>query len=128
MILNDITALNKSDVIIGFYDGTSYSTYARTYLSAATFVPYLSASAGYQYVLDQTVHAIIGDAIQYFLWFATNNATCGTNCTVKAFGNSDYFGTFITNNITTSFAPSLSGSSWMIYLVALVVMFIGAAF
>ena len=84
------------------YDGTAYATFVRNTLTAATYVPFFAVNLQYGAVLNQTVHALIGDAIQFYSW---KKQVGNCNCEVKAYDPAYGLSTFTYGNITeTSFA------------------------
>ena len=109
--------LNKTGIIVGAYTGTTYETYVKTQLSAATYRPFLDQSLQYSALVNNEIHAIVGDAVQSFIWFNNNTKTC-VGCSAKAFNNPYNFGTFTTRNILSS-ATTLSGNNWIMLLIVI---------
>ncbi|KAF0981457.1 hypothetical protein FDP41_012114 [Naegleria fowleri] len=102
IIMQDVYDLNKTGILVGAYDGTAYATFVRNTLTAATYVPFFAVNLQYGAVLNQTVHALIGDAIQFYSW---KKQVGNCNCEVKAYDPAYGLSTFTYGNITeTSFA------------------------
>ena len=119
IIMNDIYSLNKTGIRVGAYDGTAYATFVQTELTAATYVKFTAVNLQYQSVLDQSVHALIGDAIQFFSWANGLNGTC--NCTVRAWDTAYGLSTFTTINITaTSYGVNVFGGYSYLLAVLLI--------
>ncbi|KAG2386828.1 hypothetical protein C9374_001863 [Naegleria lovaniensis] len=97
LVMKDVYDLNKTGILVGAYDGTNFATFVKTQLSAATYVPFFAVNLQYGAVLNQTVHALIGDAIQFNYW-KKQNQDCG--CTVQAYDVSFGLATFTYGNIT----------------------------
>ena len=113
-------------MIVGAYEGTVYSTYVKTYLPKATYVQFSSAASSYQGVLDQSVHAIIGDAIQYRNWMSLNGNSC-KGCSVSLFGDSYGFATFTAFNSTSagvSYQVVSNNVGMLAILISLIISFI----
>ena len=90
--------------------GTAYETFVKSSLTKATLVPLFSVTSQFDAVLNQNVHAIIGDAIQLLSW---KKQVGNCNCEVKAFDTSYEYSTFTNGNITyeknaASFKPNTS--------------------
>ena len=95
---NSVTDLNRTDVTIAVYGGTSYETYVDTYLSAAKKI---ATDYDNQFILfnSKQVHAIVGDAIDLYTY--RTSGSCQDNCYVRAFGDPSFFSTFTTLSITS---------------------------
>ncbi|KAF0984665.1 hypothetical protein FDP41_000564 [Naegleria fowleri] len=97
LVMNDVYYLNKTGILVGAYDGTNFATFVQTKLTAATYVPFFAVNLQYGAVLNQTVHALLGDAIQFNYW-KKQNPICG--CEVRAYDASFKLATFTYGNIT----------------------------
>ncbi|KAG2373089.1 hypothetical protein C9374_012821 [Naegleria lovaniensis] len=119
----DVYSLNKTGILVGAYDGTAYATFVKQTLTAATYVPFYAVNLQYGAVLNQTVHALIGDAIQFFSW---KKQVGNCNCEVKAYDPAYGLSTFTYGNITeTSFATSsirFGTQSWMSMAVVMMMV------
>lgn len=122
--ISDVYSLNKTGMLVGAYEGTTYSTFVKTQLSAATYVSFTATNLQYQSVLDGNVHALIGDAIQFYTWLKSNNATC-SSCYIKLYGEAYSFGTFTTGNITarTNGANHVMSCGVLLALFAMILSF-----
>jgi len=65
LVIDSVDKLNQKGVIIGTYSGTVYETYVRTNLPNATIVA-LDYATQFSYVTNNQVHALIGDAIDFY--------------------------------------------------------------
>ncbi|KAG2378551.1 hypothetical protein C9374_008190 [Naegleria lovaniensis] len=117
--LKTLADLNKTNIIVGAYAGTTYEAVVKNNLQAAQYVPFTTADIQYQKVLKKEVHAVIGDAVTFLVWVNANKANCST-CSVNFYGQPYGFSTFTTNNITSLGIPMMSQVSFVGNFIAVV--------
>ena len=117
IVVNSVTDLNKTGIIVGAYTGTTYEAYVKTQLTAATYRPFQDQDDQYLALLNKEIHAIVGDAVQSFVWFNNNTKTCA-GCSSKAFNDPYSFATFTTRNILSS-ATMSSYNNWLMLAIAI---------
>ena len=118
-----VESLNNSKAIVVVYGGSYYETWARQNIPAAKLI---YAPGGYdecyEYIKQGSVHATIGDAVDFSGWLNTNKQNNCTSCFVKLIGAAFTYSSVTTLN--TSHAILSAVCSYQLLMLIFMVLYL----